>query len=101
MSSLFSWSCEFSPCSSFCAVSVSFISFLLCFGPPFARLQCCLPFSSGLLPSVGVVGPVVCVAFVLGGTCACVLVGGGALFFLMGGAVCGGIFGGVCGNPVF
>ena len=81
--------------------SCVFHFFLTVFRASFCSSSVLSSVSSGLLPSVGVVGPVVCVAFVLGGTCACILVGGGALFFLMGGAVCGGIFGGVCGNPVF
>ena len=33
-----------------------------------------------VLPSVGAVGPVVCVGFMLGGTCACLLVGEGEFF---------------------
>ena len=33
------------------------------------------------LPSVGKFGPVVCVSFVLGMNCACVLVGGGEVLF--------------------
>ena len=49
---------------------------------------------------MGEVGPVVCVGFVLGGTCVCILAGAGEFLFpLLGRVVLGDMFWGVCGNP--
>ena len=56
---------------------------------------------------MGKAGLAVCVGFVLGGTCVCVLVGGNGVFCLfffsfslMSRAVSGGMFSGVCGKYV-
>ena len=67
----------------------------------FAQALGSCPSSFWCLPSVGKAGPVVCVDFVLGGTCVCILVGGGEFLFpLLGRVVLGDMFWGVCGSPV-
>ena len=50
---------------------------------------------------MGEVGLVVCVGFVLGGTCVCILVGGGEFFSPSDGQdLRVGRFWGVCGRPL-
>ena len=73
ISSLFIWCCGFLPWSFICTIFLCFfmLSNLLCLTYPLLFL---------VLPSVGAVGPVVCVGFMLGGTCACLLVGEGEFF---------------------
>ena len=52
-------------------------------------------------PSVSEAGPVVCVGFMLGGTCACLLVGGGEFSPPSNEQGCvSGVFWGVSGKPV-
>ena len=79
----------------------SFFSNLLCLRSSFPRLLSHIPSSFWLLPLVGEVGLVVCVGFVLGGTCVCILVGGGEFFSPSDGQdLRVGRFWGVCGRPL-
>lgn len=83
-----------------CVVSV-FLSFLsYCFGPPFLLVFSVVFHFPWASSSVGVVSPVVCVAFALGDVCLR-LVGGGVLFFSDGRGCVRRHLWGVCGNPVF
>ena len=77
ISSSFVWSGGFLPCSFICCVFLCLLILLnlLCLGSLFHRLQVCSSRCFWCLPSVGKVGSVGCVGFLVEGTGACVLVG--------------------------
>ena len=76
LSSSFVWTGGFLPCSFICYVFLCLLTLLnlLCLGSLFCRLQVRSSHCFWCLPSVGKVGSVGCVGFLVEGTGACVLV---------------------------